>query len=78
MKAVLSQLEADRMTAIHNALMPGDSSEAKQLAINSLAQAGDAGAAGVAAGIGKGNSGSKGNTMPVPTPTTASNGLIYQ
>lgn len=78
LKAVLPQLEADRMTAIHNALMSGDSSEAKQLAINSLAQAGAAGAAGVAAGIGKGNSGSKGSAMPVPTPTTATNGLIYQ
>lgn len=48
------QLEADRNAAIHNALMSGDSSEAKQLAINSLAQVAGASAAGIAAGIGKG------------------------
>lgn len=72
------QLEADRNTAIHNALMSGDSAEAKQLAINSLAQVAGTSAAGIAAGIGKGNSGSKGSAMPVPTPTKASNGLVYQ
>ncbi|NBJ32318.1 filamentous hemagglutinin N-terminal domain-containing protein [Serratia fonticola] len=49
------QLEADRNAAIHNALMSGDSSEAKQLAINSLAQVAGTSAAGVAAGIGKGS-----------------------
>lgn len=42
------QLEADRNTAIHNALMSGDSPEAKQLAINSLAQAAGTSAAGIA------------------------------
>ncbi|WP_262264827.1 hemagglutinin repeat-containing protein [Pantoea dispersa] len=47
------QLEADRTAAIHNALMSGDSPEAKQLAINSLAQAVGTSAAGMAAGIGK-------------------------
>ncbi|WP_293545048.1 hemagglutinin repeat-containing protein [Pluralibacter sp.] len=47
------QLEADRNAAIHNALMSGDSSEAKQLAINSLAQAAGTSAAGIAAGVGK-------------------------
>jgi filamentous hemagglutinin len=47
------QLEADRNAAIHNALMSGDSSEAKQLAINSLAQVAGTSAAGIAAGIGK-------------------------
>lgn len=46
------QLEADRNVAIHNALMSGDSSEAKQLAINSLAQVAGTSAAGIAAGIG--------------------------
>lgn len=54
------QLEADRNAAIHNALMSGDSSEAKQLAINSLAQVAGTSAAGIAAGIGKAGSG-KGN-----------------
>lgn len=49
------QLEADRNAAIHNALMSGDSSEAKQLAINSLAQVAGTSAAGIAAGIGKGS-----------------------
>ncbi|HFT5241860.1 TPA: hypothetical protein ACGTP8_002657 [Yersinia enterocolitica] len=33
---------------------------------------------GIGAGIGKGNSGSKGSAMPVATPTKASNDLIYQ
>jgi len=47
------QLEADRNAAIHNALMSGDSPEAKQLAINSLAQVAGTSAAGIAAGIGK-------------------------
>ncbi|MCT4708596.1 colicin E3/pyocin S6 family cytotoxin [Enterobacteriaceae bacterium H16N7] len=47
------QLEADRNSAIHNALMSGDSSEAKQLAINSLAQVAGTSAAGIAAGLGK-------------------------
>ena len=60
------QLEADRNAAIHNALMSGDSSEAKQLAINSLAQAVGTSAAGIAAGINKGgkyqpNQGAVGN-----------------
>ncbi|WP_458574224.1 DNA/RNA non-specific endonuclease [Lonsdalea quercina] len=49
------QLEADRNAAIHNALMSGDSEEAKQLAINSLAQAAGTSAAGIAAGVGKGS-----------------------
>lgn len=47
------QLEADRNAAIHNALMSGDSSEAKQLTINSLAQVVGTSAAGIAAGVGK-------------------------
>ncbi|MEW9302482.1 two-partner secretion domain-containing protein [Pectobacterium atrosepticum] len=47
------QLEADRTAAIHNALSSGDSPEAKQLAINSLAQVAGTSAAGIAAGIGK-------------------------
>lgn len=47
------QLEADRSAAIHNALRSGDSSEAKQFAINSLAQVAGTSAAGIAAGIGK-------------------------
>jgi len=47
------QLEADRNAAIHNALMSGDSAEAKQLAINSLAQVVGTSAAGIAAGVGK-------------------------
>lgn len=60
--------------AVHNASTSGCSPEAKQLAINSLAQAGGTSAAGIAAGIGK----SKGSAMPVPTPTRAENGLVYQ
>ncbi|PWV83383.1 hypothetical protein C7423_12414 [Pantoea ananatis] len=55
------QLEAYRNAAIHNALMSGDSAEAKQLAINPLAQVAGTSAAGVAAGIGK----SKPNTQSV-------------
>lgn len=47
------QLEADRNIAIHNALMSGDSPEAKQLAINSLALVAGTSAAGIAAGIWK-------------------------
>ncbi|URQ61706.1 hemolysin/hemagglutinin-like protein HecA precursor [Pantoea alhagi] len=69
------QLEADRNAAIHNALMSGDSSEAKQLAINSLAQAAGTSAAGIAAGIGKAG---KGSPLPTPQPTVASNGLVYK
>ncbi|MEQ9843260.1 VENN motif pre-toxin domain-containing protein [Pectobacterium brasiliense] len=48
------QLEADRNAAIHNALMSGDSPEAKQLAINSLAQVAGTSAAGIIGGAGKG------------------------
>lgn len=69
------QLEADRNAAIHNALMSGDSSEAKQLAINSLAQVAGTSAAGIAVGIGKGG---KGSSLPTPTTTLAANGLNYQ
>ncbi|WP_239006628.1 VENN motif pre-toxin domain-containing protein [Lelliottia sp. RWM.1] len=69
------QLEADRNAAIHNALMSGDSSEAKQLAINSLAQVAGTSAAGIAAGVGKGG---KGSSLPTPTTTSAANGLNYQ
>jgi len=47
------QLEADRNAAIHSALISGDSAEAKQLAINSLAQVAGTSAAGIAAWIGK-------------------------
>lgn len=57
------QLEADRNAAIHNALMSGDSSEAKQLAINSLAQVAGTSAAGVAAGV---NKAGKGNIQQDP------------
>ena len=53
------QLEADRNAAIHNALVSGDSEEAKQLAINSLAQVAGTSAAGIAAGIGKTKSGAQ-------------------
>lgn len=72
------QLEADRNAAIHNALMSGDSSEAKQLAINSLAQVAGTSAAGIAAGVGKGGNSSSGirdNRLPIPESTTASNGF---
>jgi len=47
------QLKADRNAAIHNELMSGDSEEAKQLAINLLAQVAGTSAAGIAAGVGK-------------------------
>ncbi|MGV3346949.1 hemagglutinin repeat-containing protein [Bordetella sp. LUAb4] len=49
--AVAVQLEADRTQAIYNALMARDSPAAKQLAIDSVAQAVGVSAAGVAAGI---------------------------
>lgn len=75
LQGVLPQLEADRNAAIHNALMSGDSPEAKQLAINSLAQVAGTSAAGIAAGIGKGG---KGSSLPTPTTTLAANGLNYQ
>ncbi len=75
LQGVLPQLEADRNAAIHNALMSGDSWEAKQLAINSLAQTIGTSAAGIAAGIGKGG---KGSSLPTPTTTPAANGLNYQ
>ncbi|MFP1843910.1 hypothetical protein [Lonsdalea quercina] len=64
------QLEADRNTAIHNALMSEDSEEAKQLAINSLAQAAGTSAAGIAAGIGK--KGINEQTTVKPTGNTSS------
>ncbi|WP_239954918.1 VENN motif pre-toxin domain-containing protein [Pantoea sp. Z09] len=69
------QLEADRTAAIHNALASGDSEEAKQLAINSLAQAVGTSAAGIAAGVGKGG---KGSPLPTAQPTVTANGLIYK
>lgn len=76
LQGVLPQLEADRNAAIHNALMSGDSLEAKQLAINSLAQVAGTSAAGIAAGTGK--SGAKGSSLPTPQPTVAANGLVYK
>ncbi|WP_265910507.1 hypothetical protein [Erwinia billingiae] len=68
------QLEADRNAAIHNALMSGDSPEAKQLAINSMAQAVGTSAAGIAAGIGKGkpNFCASSATPPCPVVVVAS------
>ena len=59
------QLEADRNAAIHNALTSGDSEEAKQLAINSLAQAVGTSAAGIAAGIGKGSGAKEGKSSTI-------------
>ncbi|ADO50545.1 putative adhesin/hemagglutinin/hemolysin [[Enterobacter] lignolyticus SCF1] len=70
------QLEADRTAAIHNALTSGDSPEARQLAINSLAQVVGTSAAGIAAGVGK--AGNKGSAIPVSEPVTANNGLVYK
>lgn len=61
------QLEADRTQAIHNALMSGDSEEAKQLAINSLAQAFGTSAAGIAGGVSKAGSNSANATAQVVT-----------
>ncbi|WJY17240.1 VENN motif pre-toxin domain-containing protein [Pectobacteriaceae bacterium CE90] len=69
------QLEVDRNAAIHNVLMSDDSSEAKQLAINSLAQVAGTSAAGIAAGVGKSG---KGNALPTSQATAAQNGLSYQ
>ncbi|WP_305888789.1 hemagglutinin repeat-containing protein [Pectobacterium aroidearum] len=52
---VTPALEAGRLQAIHNAQAAGGSDEASQFAINTIAQAGAAGAAGaVTRGIGKG------------------------
>ena len=48
-----------RSAANHNPLVSGDSEEAKQLAINSLAQVAGTSAAGIAAGIGKTKSGAQ-------------------
>ena len=61
------QLEADRLAAIHNALMSGDAPEAKQLAINSLVQAAGTSAAGIAAGVGK--------NKPNTSESSAANGV---
>jgi filamentous hemagglutinin len=61
------QLEADRNAAIHNAMSSGDSKEAKQLAINSLAQAAGTSAAGIAAGVGKGGNNTGNGTSQVTT-----------
>jgi filamentous hemagglutinin len=53
LNSVLPMLEADRSAAIKNALDSGESAEAKQLAVNGLAQAIGTSAAGIATGIGK-------------------------
>ncbi|WFL69982.1 hypothetical protein [Pantoea sp. X85] len=53
LNGVLPSLEADRSAAIKNALASGESAEAKQLAINELAQVVGTSAAGIAARIGK-------------------------
>ncbi|WP_233238772.1 hypothetical protein [Bordetella sp. LUAb4] len=50
------QLEADRTQAIYNALVAGDSPAAKQLAVDSMAQAVGIGAAGVAACVSRAKS----------------------
>ncbi|WP_147197561.1 hemagglutinin repeat-containing protein [Pantoea sp. CCBC3-3-1] len=68
------QLETDRNAAIHNALMSGDSAEAKQLAINSLAQAAGTSAAGIGK-AGNHSSGIKDNRLPIPEATVANNGF---
>ncbi|WFL69979.1 hemagglutinin repeat-containing protein [Pantoea sp. X85] len=73
------QLEADRLAAIHNALMSGDSPEAKQLAINSLVQAAGTSAAGIAAGVGKnGKGGASGSDIETTGKTSgAENAATY-
>nr|WP_312663480.1 hypothetical protein [Pantoea sp. CTOTU49201] len=59
LNGVLPSLEADRSAAIRNALASGESAEAKQLAINELAQVVGTSAAGIAARIGKNKGGSQ-------------------
>lgn len=50
LRGTVVQLEADQIVAILNAIISGDSPEAKQLAINSLVQTAGMSAAGIAAG----------------------------
>lgn len=59
LNGVLPSLEADRSAANRNALASGDSAEAKQLAINELAQVVGTSAAGIATRIGKNKGGSQ-------------------
>ncbi|WP_455813233.1 VENN motif pre-toxin domain-containing protein [Pseudomonas graminis] len=64
LNSVLPTLEMDRDTAIKRALASGESAEAKQLAINSIAQAG---AAGIVSGTGKVKNKPESNTNQVIT-----------
>jgi len=66
----------DRGTAIKRALASGESAEAKQLAINSIAQAGAAGAAGIVGGTGKVRNKPESSTNQVITKNIDPNILI--
>ncbi|WKA60627.1 hemagglutinin repeat-containing protein [Pectobacterium aroidearum] len=73
---VTPALEAGRLQAIHNAQAAGGSDEASQLAINTIAQAGAAGAAGaVTRGIGKGG---KNPEKPVKNPVRFIEGVTVK
>lgn len=76
LNSVLPTLEMDRGTAIKRALASGESAEAKQLAINSIAQAGAAGAAGIVGGSGKVKNKPESNTNQVITKNIDPNILI--
>ncbi len=64
------QLEADRTAAIHNALISGDSAEAKKLAINSLAQVASASTAGMAPRVWKKGIREQEQVKPVSGPSS--------
>ncbi|MBK4723851.1 hemagglutinin repeat-containing protein [Pantoea agglomerans] len=76
LNSVLPTLEMDRGTAIKRALASGESAEAKQLAINSIAQAGAAGAAGIVGGTGKVRNKPESSTNQVITKNIDPNILI--
>jgi len=78
LRGAMSNIDASRDLLVHRAQILGGSKETSKEIASILGQTGIASAAGVAAGVGKGNSGNKGSAIPAPEPITATNGLVYK
>ncbi|HEJ9031773.1 TPA: hemagglutinin repeat-containing protein [Serratia marcescens] len=78
LRGAMSNIDASRDLLVHRAQILGGSEETSKEIASILGQTGIASAAGVAAGVGKGNSGNKGSAIPAPEPITATNGLVYK
>lgn len=74
-----SNFDGSINTLLYRAKMFGGSKETPTEIVNIFGHSAIANAAGIAGGAAKANSrGSQGSAIPVPIPTKASNGMIYQ